>query len=126
MLFVLLVSVGGEGGGRKDGDIPEGICSSTLTSPVNLKFFFTRDTINNKTISIHGYWNSGAKADMLKRGSLSLQQSSLRIKNSVLSPQSVVGSDNHAREEQNTINVTKSHWAAGQTVGQWCHPVDGN
>lgn len=63
---------------------------------------------------------------MLKRGSLSLQQSSLRIKNSVLSPQSVVGSDNHAREEQNTINVTKSHWAAGRTVGQWCHPVDGN
>lgn len=53
VLFVLLVSVGGKGGGRKDGDFPEGMCSSTLTSPVNLKFLLTRDTSNMKTLSIH-------------------------------------------------------------------------
>lgn len=53
VLFVLLVSVGGKGGGRKHGNILEGICSSTLTSPVNLKFLLTRDTSNMKTISIH-------------------------------------------------------------------------
>lgn len=66
VLFVLLVSVGGEGGGRKDGDILVGLCS-TLPSSDNLKFFLTIDTSNMKTISIHVIL-----AVKLKRGSLSL------------------------------------------------------
>jgi len=44
---------GWEVGKRKDEDIPEGICSSTLNSSVNLKFLLTRDISNTKTISIH-------------------------------------------------------------------------
>lgn len=52
-LFVLLVSEGDEGEGRKDGDILVGLCSSTLPSSDNLKFFLTTDTSNMKTISTH-------------------------------------------------------------------------
>lgn len=53
VLFVLLVSVGDEGGGKRDGGILVGLYSSTLPSSDNLKSFLTIDTSNTKTISTH-------------------------------------------------------------------------